>query len=431
MKSICYVGGCGRLGMALATWSAHKGFNVHVSDVNEAAVAAVNSGQFETIEPRVEAFVKEYAGQRLFATTDTEAAVAASEMSFIIVPTPSMEDGSFTVQYILEACKPIGAALARKDQYHVVVIASTVMPGHTGGVIREALEAASGRKAGEDFGLIYSPEFIRQGNIVYDFANPDQILIGQFDERSGTVAREYYEAILERETEWRAMSLVSAEIAKIGLNASVVTKLAIANQLAWICQSYPGASSKDVLESIGADARIGKKYLSAGPIWGGPCFPRDTRALVRAAEIAGATAPVAAAVDSFRDEQTENLASLVMDNLDDNTVTILGLTYKPGVDIVEESAGGALKQALDSRGCRTFTYDPAVTESHDLAAAVSASGTCVLMTPWPEFKEVENMDLSAKTIIDVWGFFDPEKLDCRRYLRVGEAGERTRVLAGE
>lgn len=421
--NLCYIGGCGRLGLSLASWSAEKGHSVICADINEDAVTLVNKGISPIDEPRVGTLVRKHRGKSLYATIDTPGAVSAADISLILVPTPSKPDGSFCLDYVLRACEQIGEGLKRrvgtvKEPYQVVIVVSTVMPGDTEGPILEQLEDSSGLRTGEGFGLAYSPEFIRQGSIVHDFANPDQVLIGQLDEYSGDVAEAYYKSVVDNAPSFRRMSLVSAEIAKIGLNSALVTKIDMANQLAWLCHYYPGADARDVLASIGADNRIGDKLTSPGGPVGGPCLPRDTRALVAASKTAGVAAPVAAAVADYRMTQIYAIVNLVPE---DGIVGILGIAYKPGVSITEESQGLALVDALIGR--EIFAYDPMVDHKFlsvdSLIRLVKSSHTLVIMTPWPEFKQLEKMNLEGKLVIDVWGMLDEDNLNCD-YIRLGE-----------
>lgn len=419
LPKICYIGGCGRLGLPLAVWSAHKGYDVICADVDEYAVDRLNAGHPYTSEPDVQALISDNL-TRIRATTDTIEAVRDSELIFVIVPTPSEPDGSFSLRHILNCCDDMSQSLRRGA---TVIIVSTVMPGATEGEIKRQLEL-SGKRAGLDFNLTYSPEFIRQGSIVADFANPAQILIGEFDRRSGDVAQAYYECVTESDPPTHRMSLVSAEIAKIGLNAAVVTKLAVANQLAWMCQGYPDADAKDVLRAIGADPRIGSAYFSAGPPDGGPCFPRDSRALVVAAAPTYTEAPIARAMDLFREEQYDNILNWIGSRCSrGDAIGILGLTYKPGVDITEESPGMILCSKLRGAGYSVVAHDPAVS-SLSLADCVANSDALVVTTPWPQFESLGTRDLSDKIVFDLWGFFDDDELDCKEYHRLGR-GEMT------
>ena len=400
MKTICYVGGCGRLGSALAAWSAEKGYRVYCVDVNEDAVDAMNLGKWDSPEPLVGDLIDKWAGTRLFATTSYHV-VADADIVFIIVPTPSEPDGAFSLKYILSAVDEMRAYLSDNT---VVVIVSTVMPGDS-----ERMMARLGTHH-----VIYSPEFIRQGSIVRDFANPDQVLIGETNVKAGVVAEEYYRSVVENMPVFIHMSLRSAEITKIALNSAVVTKADLANQVAWICHRSPSADAQDVLGAIGADSRIGPEYLRPGtPAASGPCFKRDNRALVAAADRVGVDAVIAKAVGAYRDVQLEGIAGLL-------TVGILGLTYKPGVDITEASQGIDLAGRF---GCATVkAYDPQAVvpySARTLEELVDCSDVLFLMVCWPEFKRLEEMALAGKVVVDMWGFFSSEKLNCAKYILFG------------
>ena len=421
MDTICYIGGVGRLGLPLAAWSASRGFRVFCIDVNEEAIEVVRNGESPNKEPLVESLVQQQIGKNLFATTEY-GAILESELSFVIVPTPSKEDGSFSIEHVLDVCGKIGAALRQRDGYHVVVIVSTVMPGDTGGYIRDALEEASGKKAGVDFGLAYSPEFVRQGSVVNDFANPDQVLIGALDEKSGSVVGQYYDRIVEGTPPIRQMSLVSAEIAKIGLSAAVVTKMAMANNLAWMCHGFPGADAQDVLVAVGGDSRIGSKYFKAGTWPGGPRLPRDILAFI-AAVGKGPGHRMMKEIGFFSARQAAILAQNVIQLAgEDGVVGICGLTYKPDIDIIEESQGLLLARLIRSQVSTVLICDPVLEQRGDMVYSldetVEKSDLLVLMTCHPEFKQLEEMDLEGKTILDMWGFIDEGKVNCE-YIRFG------------
>jgi UDPglucose 6-dehydrogenase len=418
-ETICYIGGCGRLGLSMAAWCAQQGYRVFCADVNAEAVAEVQASRSPINEPGLTELVETWSGKRLFATTDTAAAVTESDVSCIVVPTPSQPDGSFSLTHVLAACDSLASALARKTSYHLVLVVSTVMPGHTGGLVRQGLER-SGKRAGRDFGLAYVPSYVRQGSILRDFAAPDLVLIGELNERSGEAAQSFYASVVTNRPGLYHMSPVSAEIAKLGLNVALVMKMAAANQLAWLCQRYPGADARDVLEAMGGDSRIGPACLQAGTWPGGPCLPRDTAALAAAFE-SSILARLADALRDFSHYQARVLADLAC-GLAEGPVGILGLTYKPGTDILDSSQGMELAWVLERRRRDVLRYDPCTPQLNDgtLESVVGNCAVLVLMTPWSQFRALEEMDLNGKTIVDMWGFLDEKKLNCDRYLRFGE-----------
>jgi len=282
MTKVCYVGGAGHLGWPMALWTAHKVMPVIVADIDAVAVQEINDGNFRSDEPGVDdLFTAVRAIGTISATTSIQDAVALADVIFILVNTPSLANGGLSIYHVNRACREVGEGLKNADGYKTIVIASTVMPGNVNGALKAALEEHSGKRAHHDFGLCYCPEFIRRQNILDDFARPEFIVIGYETNQERQTMYRHFEAILENWDSVRAfaVSIESAEAAKIGLNVSITAKIARANELALLCHYVAGADAVDVLRIIGADSRIGSKYLSPGPPPGGPCFPRDDAAL--------------------------------------------------------------------------------------------------------------------------------------------------------
>ncbi len=276
---------------------------------------------------------------------EIESAICQTQISFIVVSTPSEPDGGFSLRYVEPVCQAIGRALAKKDEYHVVCLTSTVMPGTTGGPVRDILEKSSGKRAGQDFGLCYSPEFIALGSVIRDFLNPDMLLIGESDTRAGDVLQALYKQVCENRPAVARMSFVNAEITKLSVNSYVTTKISFANMLARISEKLLGANVDVVTAALGLDTRIGAKYLKGAVSYGGPCFPRDNLALAALARKLGVPPDMAQTVDSFNRSQTHWLAALVKHQAK-GRVGILGLTYKPGTDVIEEAVGFLLAKEL-------------------------------------------------------------------------------------
>jgi len=354
--------------------------------------------------------------ERIEATLDLEAAVLKSDITFIVVSTPSEPSGGFSLRYVDPVCRDIGRALAKKSAYHVVVLTSTVMPGTTGGQVREILESASGKKMGADFGLCYSPEFIALGSVIRDFLNPDMLLIGESDARAGEFLASVYAQVCENKPAVARMSFVNAEITKLAVNTYVTTKISYANMLARICEQMPGANVDVITTALGNDTRIGPKYLKGAVSYGGPCFPRDNLALAQLARQIGVPPDLAQAVDGFNRKQIQWLASEVQKRCR-ATAGILGLTYKAGTDVVEEAAGFLLAQELASRGVKVLGYDPAYgkTGPHKVdgfklaesaSELIAQSDVVVLTTAWPEFQAIPRTQWARtgtpRTVVDCW-----------------------------
>ncbi len=439
MREAISVIGLGKLGAPMAACFAAKGFTVVGVDLDAGKVDAINRGEPPVFETHLAEMLAS-SGGRLSATLDIEAAVLATSVTFIVVPTPTELGGGFSLRYVLLACKRIGQALRRKNEFHVVVLTSTVMPGSTGGAVLSALEDATGKCAAEHFGLCYNPEFIALGSVVRDFLNPDLLLIGESDTRSGEILQDLYGSVCENRPPAVRMSFINAEITKLAINTYVTTKISFANMLARICECLPGASVDVVTSALGLDSRIGHKYLKGAISYGGPCFPRDNLALAMLAKQVGTRAEIAQVTDTFNRSQIQWLADLVEGCLPDGgTAGVLGLTYKPHTDVIEEAAGFLLAHELAARRVPVVVFDPAggristlVLEKKVVFAAtalecIAKTDVVVVTTPWPEFSAITGEQwarpFSPRTVIDCWRLFKPlEKLDGVNYVGLGTGG---------
>jgi UDPglucose 6-dehydrogenase len=423
--------GLGKLGSPLAAVMAKNGFEVIGLDLNDKLVNALNAGRAPVMEPRLQEFIDQSKG-RLRATTDYRDTVLNSDISFIIVPTPSGPDGFFTNKYVVAAVESIGAALRAKPQYHLIVVTSTVMPGSTDCEIREALERASGRRVGETVGLCYNPEFIALGSVIDDLLAPDFILIGESDERAGKLLADIYAQTCDNNPPVRRMNFVNAELCKISVNTFVTTKISYANMLAAMCDNLEGADVDVVTEAVGSDTRIGTKYLRGAIGYGGPCFPRDNKAFAAVGRRLGVRCDIAEATDRINDHQIDRLCGAVEARIrSGGTIGILGLSYKPDTGVIEESQGVALARALAREGYAIEVFDPlalesamavlgtSVTAAKSAEACAASSDLLVITTPWKEFASLPPSALRAtvgrKTVIDPW-----RVLDLRTYGQVAE-----------
>jgi UDPglucose 6-dehydrogenase len=425
-KTVTVVG-LGKLGAPMVACLAAKGFSVIGVDVDEQKVAAVADGRAPVYEPHLDELLAAHK-DRIRAATDLHDAVAQSDLTFLVVATPSDENGGFSLKWVLPACETIGAALADKDDYHTVVLTSTVMPGSTDGEVVPALERASGKKCGVDFGVCYSPEFIALGSVIRDFLNPDFLLVGESDERAGAMLEDLYGRVVDGDAPVARMTFVNAELAKLSVNTFVTTKIAYANMLARLCERLPGADVDVVTNAIGLDTRIGRKYLRGAISYGGPCFPRDNLALAALARELGAPAFVAEATDTANRDGIERLADLAERGLPDGgTVAVLGLAYKPNTDVVEEAPGMLLVRALARRGIDVVAYDPAAGASAErvldgtgrivgsLGEALERADVVVIATAWDDFRRLEPTALTRggrrRVVIDCWRLLERDRFE--------------------
>ena len=427
--------GLGKLGAPIAACYAYKGHRVIGVDSNPDVVRLVNEGRAPVFEPGLQEMLGECRG-RLWATVDCEKAVADSQISIVIVPTPSDDDGKFSLRYVLQACGRIGAALRGRADYHVVVVNSTVLPGATEGEIKPALERASGKRCGRDFGLCYSPEFVALGGVISNLQTPDFILIGESDPRAGDELARLIRTVCDNDPPVARMNIVNAEIAKLSVNTFITMKITFANMLARICERLPDADVDVVTHALGLDSRIGRKCLQGALGYGGPCFPRDNLAMSHLARGLGVSPTLAEATDAANRSQVSFLVEVVKSRLPAaGTVGILGLAYKPGTDVTEESQGLALAQVLLELGISVVTYDPAaldsarcsltgpVTFASSLAECCRNVDVLVIMTAWEEFSRITPTDFDGRrrpVIIDCWRILDPARFSERaEYVALG------------
>jgi UDPglucose 6-dehydrogenase len=431
--------GLGKLGASMAAAIAARGFPVVGVDIDERAVNAVNAGEAPVHETDLAQTIAANR-ERLRAMTSLLEAVLESEVTFVVVPTPSDDAGAFSLEYAKAAFREIGRALGVKDKYHLVVLTSTVLPGSTRYGLLPVLEAESEKTCGADFGLCYSPEFIALGSVLDDFLNPDFLLVGESDAHAGALLELCYGEIVTNAAPVCRMSIENAELAKIAVNAYVTTKITFANMLADLCERIPGGDVDVVSDALGHDRRIGRAYLTGGLGFGGPCFPRDNLALSFFAQAMGTRAEICETTHRINEglaaKVVERLGSIVQPG---TTVAVLGLAYKPLSNVVEESQGLAIARALAAEGAHVIGYDPLangpahpklngqIQFADELSDALQAQ-VVVIATPDPEFQALAAADFEraeTKVVVDCWRILSGELADAHslRYIALGRRDE--------
>jgi len=426
--------GLGKLGAPLAVALAYRGMNVIGVDKREDVVKSLNNKVPHIYEPEFEKLLK-LPNINFEATKDFQHAITNTDITMIVVNTPSNDDGSYSLEQVFVAGKNIAEALKLKDDYHLIALTSTVMPGDTI-KLKNLIEEISGKVAGKDFGICYNPEFIALGSVIRDFLNPDFVLIGEYDKRSGDILEEMYKLVCLNNPPIMRMNIINAEIAKIALNSYITMKMTFANFLAELCERYEGADVDVITRAIGTDSRIGVKYFKGGPSYGGPCFPRDNRAVALVAERAKVNSSLPKLIDSLNRHYTERIAEIINQNLKENsTVTILGLTYKPNTNIIEESVGVNLSNILLKFGNYNLKlYDPLAKDSlkqvfkdkrvkicEDIHEAIKDTDAIVITVLHKELEELPNMikDDREILIIDCWRNFKNRFSNKVKYYALG------------
>ncbi len=398
--------GTGYVGLVTGIGLAELENKVIFVDIDKNKVNSINSGKSPIYERGLKELMQKNKG-RYHATTDYYEAIMNSEITFICVGTPSKEDGSIDLRYVKSASKGIGEVLANKDDFHVVVVKSTVLPGTTEGVVKSIIEKESGKKAFKDFGLAMNPEFLREGNAVEDFFNPDRIVIGVKDEKTKSILKELYKPFSCPKL---FTDIKTAEMIKYVSNAFLATKISFANEIGNICKKL-GIDVYKVFEGVGLDHRINPAFFRAGIGFGGSCFPKDVKALIRKAEELSEEPKILKAVIEVNEKQPLKLIELLkkhIPNLRNKAIGILGLAFKPDTDDVRESRAIPIVEALLREGANIIAYDPKamnnfakifpqIEYAKSSQEVIDKSDAVLIVTEWKEFEELNYED---KIVID-------------------------------
>ncbi|MDQ8162044.1 MAG: UDP-glucose/GDP-mannose dehydrogenase family protein [Gemmatimonadota bacterium] len=390
--------GTGYVGLVSGACFAEFGPHVTCVDVDAAKIARLLQGEMPIYEPGLDALVaKGIASGRLSFTTDLAHAVAEADAVFIAVGTPSRRgDGHADLRYVEAAAVDIAKALTG---YTVVVTKSTVPVG-TGRRVAEILREQNPQA---EFDVASNPEFLREGSAIGDFMRPDRVVIGAETDRAREVMQALYRPLYLMETPVVMTTLETAELTKYAANAFLATKITFINEMADLCEKV-GANVQDVARGMGLDGRIGKKFLHAGPGYGGSCFPKDTIALVRTAQEYGSPARLVEAVVQVNDTRKGAMASRVIaacgGSVRGKTIGVLGVAFKPNTDDMREAPSLAIVPALQDAGAIVRAFDPAAmheaasllpgvhwcTDAYD---AAQGADVLVIITEWNEFRALD------------------------------------------
>ncbi len=407
--------GLGKLGLPLALCISSKGYDVVGMDRNGLLIERLIKGEV----PIKENDLKGLLNRNIIYTENLKKAISETDITFLILPTPSDKNGIFISKYLEEALTESANILKDKTKYHLFVIVSTVMPTTTSNLVK-MLEERSRKKIGRDFGICYNPEFVAIGSVVRDILNPELILIGESDKKAGKLLEDFYRNFLNKRIPIIRTNFVNAEISKLSINTYVTTKISYANMLSEMCENIPGGDVDVVTGVLGHDSRIGSKYLKAGAAFGGTCFPRDNRAFVALAKKIKVSFDISDATQKINLRQVDRLSQVLQKIArKKDRIAILGLSYKPFTDVVEESPGMILAQNLLNKGYRLNLHDPWAMESakktisskviyfDSLKECIANSDTIIIMTLWPEYKEIRNSwyKTSRVYLIDPWRLY--------------------------
>ena len=404
--------GSGYVGSVTAACFADMGNYVTCVDIDEEKIKMINSGIPPIYEEGLEELMKKHAGKRLTATSDYHHAVTNSDLTFICVGTPSKEDGSIDLSIVKSVAESLGEEIGKKDEYHVVVVKSTVMPETTEKLVLPIIEEKSGKKAGKDFGIAMNPEFLREGKAVYDFMHPDKIVVGAIDDRSGELVSELYR---DFNCEVTRTNPRTAEMIKYVNNSFLATKISFADEVGDICKRL-GIDTYEVMEAVGKDSRISPSFLNSGAGFGGSCFPKDVRALIKKSISIGYEPVLLESVIDVNEKQPLLMVDILKEKIEDiegKKIALLGLAFKNGTDDIRESRSIPVIIELLHLGADVFAYDPMAAENmkkvfgnieycKSVIEALEGADACLVMTDWDEFRSLgpEFETMNSKIVID-------------------------------
>lgn len=419
--------GTGYVGLVSGACFSEFGVSVTCVDKDADKIARLERGEVPIYEPGLDQLVAvNKAAGRLAFTSDLKAALDETDAVFIAVGTPSRRgDGHADLSYVFEAAEEIGKALAERSAGRTVVVTKSTVPVGTGRQVEQRLAKYLGASA---FDVASNPEFLREGSAIQDFMRPDRVVIGTDSEHARTVLRALYRPLYLLETPVLFTTLETAELIKYAANAFLAAKITFINQVADLCESV-GADVQDVARGIGLDGRIGRKFLHAGPGFGGSCFPKDCAALVRTAEEAGKPLTLVERVLEINNSRKRDMASRIAlacgGNVTGKTIAVLGLAFKPNTDDMRESPSLSILPPLIEAGATIRAFDPeGMAEAKKLLPGLQycddAYGTMmgadalVLLTEWNEFRALDlariKQLLRQPIIIDLRNIYQPQEM---------------------
>jgi len=438
--------GAGYVGLVAAACFAESGNNVIAVDVDETKIEGLKQGIIPIYEPGLKEMVlRNVAEGRLSFTTDAVAAVQGSLVSFIAVGTPPGEDGSADLQYVVGVARQIGQAMTG---YKIIVDKSTVPVGTADKVRAAVQEELAARGVAYEFDVVSNPEFLKEGAAIDDFMKPDRVVIGTDNVRTAEIMKELYDPFMRKHNRMIVMDIRSAEMTKYAANAMLATRISFMNQIAGLCERM-GADVAAVREGIGSDSRIGYDFLFPGPGYGGSCFPKDVKALVKTAEECSYDFALLKAVEEVNERQKEVLAEKLIkvlgspdeeQPLTGRTIACWGLSFKPRTDDMREAPAITIIERLLAAGATVRAHDPEALKearkvfgdrieySHNQYDILANADALTIITDWneyrnPDFDRIKNA-LKEPLIVDGRNLYKPDRMARTgfRYIPLGRCG---------
>lgn len=425
--------GTGYVGLVSGTCFSDIGINVTCMDIDEKKIEDLNKGVVSIYEPGLQTMVQRNMEKgRLNFTTDLNEALDNSQVVFIAVGTPSDIDGSADLQFVKKVAKDIGQTM----KHYLLVVTKSTVPVGTSEKVREIIqEELSFRGASIDFDVASNPEFLKEGDAVNDFMRPDRIVAGVNNERSADIMKKLYRPFITNGHPLILMDITSSELTKYAANAMLATKISFMNDLANLSEKL-GADINMIRKGIGSDSRIGNKFINPGIGYGGSCFPKDVKAIIRTAEEIGYDLKVLKAVEEVNSRQKlvlfEKIVSHFNHDISNKNFAVWGLSFKPQTDDVRESPSLVIIDHLLKEGAKVFAYDPAaineaklkfkdqITYTSNQYEALNNADALIIPTEWSDFRspdfDLMKTLMKEPVIFDGRNIFDVQNIQSKGFV---------------
>ncbi len=436
--------GMGYVGLCTAATFASRGISTIGIDIDEDRIGEIRKGRAPIHEPQLDQMLKKAVNNGVLEATSDISCTIDTSTSFLTVGTPSQADGSIDLTHVRKATVELGAALRKKQGYHLVVVKSTVIPGTTNNTVKPVLEQSCRKSVGPRLGLCANPEFLKEGTAINDALHPDKIVIGSSDKKSANLLTRLYRRFYG--TKLPPVIVTSpetAELVKYASNAFLATKVSFINTIANIAQQIPGVDVNQIAEAIGHDPRIGPLFLKAGPGYGGSCFHKDLQALIHYSKNHGYDPIQLVSTEETNEEQADRVIELsekLVGNLNEKRIAVLGLSFKKDTDDIREASSIRVIDRLQKKGASVIAYDPIaipnarkiladrIEFAEDPRVAIKGADCCIIMTEWDEIKQLGPKDFKAymrtPNLVDARRIHNPNDFEEIAYVGVGLGSTR-------
>ncbi|HEC75717.1 MAG TPA: UDP-glucose/GDP-mannose dehydrogenase family protein [Thermoplasmatales archaeon] len=394
--NICVVG-AGYVGMTTAVCFAEMGYKVRIIDIDEKKISKINEGKIPIYEEGMQELLEKNI-ERIKATNEYD---FSEDIVFICVGTPSKEDGKIELKYVLDAVENVSLKIRDKG---IIVIKSTVFPGTTEKILKPLIQ-----KYRKNVSVAVNPEFLREGKAIYDFLNPDRIIIGTDNKRSADLLKKLYEPL---KAPILLTTLSEAEMIKYASNALLAAKISFSNEIGNLCKIL-GIDAYNVMKGVGMDHRISPHFLNSGIGFGGSCFPKDLKALYAGSKEMGYEMNLIKAILKINDKQPLRIIKILEKyiEIEGKTIAVLGIAFKPNTDDIRESRSIPVIHELKRRGAIVRLYDPMAMENakkifddieycDNVDEAIENADACLILTEWKEFEKIDFSKMRSKIVIE-------------------------------